>query len=138
MQPIRILLVDDSEDLRLLCRLILEAGGEFEICGESENGRDALEKVGTCRPDVVVLDLDMPVMDGLTALPLLRESHPSVPVVVLTAGATPDVCREALRRGAHAAVGKDPAMHQLKVAILGACEKRRPQASAASSLAGCA
>lgn len=138
MTPIRILLVDDSEDLRLLCRLILEVGDEFVICGEAENGQDALAMAATCQPDVVVLDLDMPVMDGLTALPLLRERHAGVPVVVLTAGATPDVCREALRRGAHAAVGKDPAMHQLKVAILDACTKRLPGGSAASSLAGCA
>lgn len=137
MNPIRLLLVDDSEDLRLLCRVILEVGAEFEICGEAENGEEALAMAATCDPDVVVLDLDMPVMDGLTALPLLRQRHPEVPVVVLTAGATPDVCREALRRGAHAAVGKDPAMHQLKVAVLDAGHKRLAGTPGTSSLASC-
>jgi len=137
MTPIRILLVDDSEDLRLLCRLILEVDAAFHMCGEAANGEEALAMVRSCSPDVVVLDLDMPIMDGLTALPLLRERHPSVPVVVLTAGATPDVCREALRRGAHAAVSKDPAMHQLKVAILDACRKPAGGAARASSMASC-
>lgn len=137
MSPIRILLVDDSEDLRLLCRLVLEVEDDFEMCGEATNGAEALDMVAACRPDVVVLDLDMPVMDGMTALPLLRERHPSVPVVVLTAGATPDICREALRRGAHAAVSKDPAMHQLKVAILGACRRDVQRGARPSSLAGC-
>ncbi len=137
MTPIRILLVDDSEDLRLLCRLILEVDAEFVICGEAANGEEALAMVGTCDPDVVILDLDMPVMDGLTALPLLRERQPHVPVVVLTAGATPDVCREALRRGAHAAVSKDPTMHQLKVALLAASHRTALGTSRSSSLANC-
>ena len=110
----RVLLVDDSEDMRLLCRLALEVDDGFEICGEAANGAAAIDAVTLDRPDVVVLDIEMPVMDGFEALPHLLELHPHVPVIMLSAGATPHRRAKAMRLGAHALVGKDPGMRELQ------------------------
>ena len=110
----RVLLVDDSEDMRLLCRIVLESDDAYSICGEAANGAAAIEAATLDRPDVVVLDIEMPVMDGFEALPRLLDLHPDVPVIMLSAGATPQRREEALRLGAHALVGKDPAMGELQ------------------------
>lgn len=113
----RVLLVDDSEDMRLLCRIVLESDAAFEISGEAANGAEAIDAAALDRPDVIVLDIEMPVMDGFAALPRLLDLHPDVPVVMLSAGATPQRREEALRLGAHALIGKDPAMVELQSAL---------------------
>jgi DNA-binding NarL/FixJ family response regulator len=81
---LRVLLVDDVEDIRTLLRLLMEQDGRFEVVAEASNGEEALALAATHRPDVVVLDLAMPVMDGLTALPGLRAILPDVRVVILS------------------------------------------------------
>ena len=78
------LLVDDNADLRFLVRTAVEARGGFEVVAEAENGRRAVELAGEHEPDIVVLDLDMPSMSGLEALPLLRAASPSSKIVVLS------------------------------------------------------
>jgi DNA-binding NarL/FixJ family response regulator len=82
--PIRLLLVDDNADLRFLVRTAVEARGGFEVVGEADNGRDGVERAREQQPDLVVLDLDMPSMGGLEALPLLRAAAPAAQVVVLS------------------------------------------------------
>lgn len=84
MALIRLLLVDDNADLRFLVRTAVESRGGFEVVGEAENGRDAIERVRELLPDVVLLDLDMPSMGGLEALPLLRAASPSSKIIVLS------------------------------------------------------
>lgn len=113
----RVLLVDDSEDMRLLCRIVLESNGVYEICGEAAHGAAAIEAATSDRPDVVILDIEMPVMDGFEALPRLRDLHPDVPVIMLSADVTPQRREEALRLGAHALVAKDAAMAGLQHAL---------------------
>lgn len=110
----RVLLVDDSEDLRLLCRIVLESDGAFVVIAEASNGAEAIKAAAVDRPDVIVLDIEMPVMDGFTALPRLLELHPDVPVIMLSAGVTAKRQDKAIRLGAHALVGKDPAMAELQ------------------------
>ena len=86
-QPVgalRTLLVDDVEDLRALLRLLLQEDGRFDIVGEAANGEEAIETARSLQPDVVVLDLAMPIMDGLTALPALRDAAPGARIVVLS------------------------------------------------------
>jgi DNA-binding NarL/FixJ family response regulator len=84
MARLRTLLVDDVEDIRALLRILMEKDGRFEIVGEASDGEEAIALARRHEPDVVVLDLAMPVMDGLTALPALREAAPGVRVVILS------------------------------------------------------
>jgi DNA-binding NarL/FixJ family response regulator len=79
-----LLLVDDSADLRFLVRAAVEARGGFEVVGEAEDGAHGVEMARETKPDVVVLDLDMPSMGGLEALPLMREASPTSKIVVLS------------------------------------------------------
>jgi DNA-binding NarL/FixJ family response regulator len=71
-----VLLVDDNSVVRSLVRQLFELEPDFEISGEAENGRDAVEKAENLKPDVIILDLSMPVMTGLDAAPLLRKLLP--------------------------------------------------------------
>jgi len=81
---LRTLLVDDVEDIRALLRILMEQDGRFEIVAEAADGEQAIALAREHHPDVVVLDLAMPVMDGLTALPALRMAAPGVRVVILS------------------------------------------------------
>jgi DNA-binding NarL/FixJ family response regulator len=80
----RTLIVDDSDVLRRLVCTALARSGRFDVVGEAENGSAALATAETQQPEVVLLDLSMPVMDGVTALPLLRGAVPSAVIVVFT------------------------------------------------------
>jgi CheY-like chemotaxis protein len=81
---LRVLLADDVADLRQLLRRVLERTGRFVVVAEAANGAEAVELSADLRPDLVVLDLAMPVMDGLAALPAIREASPDTRVVILS------------------------------------------------------
>lgn len=81
--PLRVVIIDDTEDLRELLRMALERGG-IEVVGEAGDGRAGIDVVRADPPDVILLDLSMPVMDGLEALPHLREVAPEAQIVVLS------------------------------------------------------
>src|SRR5436305_11671983 len=82
---VRVLLVDDLPDIRLVMRLLLEADGRAEVVGEASDGAEAVRLAGELRPDAVVLDLRMPGMDGVSALPRIRDAAPASVVVALSA-----------------------------------------------------
>jgi DNA-binding NarL/FixJ family response regulator len=82
---LRVLLVDDVADIRLLLRSLFEVHPGVEVVGEAGDGRQAIELAAGTQPDLVVLDLSMPVMDGVEALPAIREAAPGARVVVLSA-----------------------------------------------------
>lgn len=84
MPPIRVLLVDDVADIRESIRTILEFDERFQVVGEADNGASGLEMASTTDPDVVLLDLAMPDMDGLEALPKFEARAPEAGVVVFT------------------------------------------------------
>ena len=102
---IQVLVVDDEPRHRELCRAALETQDDLVLVGEAHNGRRAVELAGQLQPDVVVLDLRMPTMDGLTALPLIRRASPFSRVVVWS-GFGPLELAEAMEAGACACVPK--------------------------------
>jgi DNA-binding NarL/FixJ family response regulator len=93
---IRVVIADDESDVRLLLRIQLELEG-FEIAGEATDGRSAIEQVRDAQPDVVVLDLLMPGVNGFEAIPTLRRQYPDVAIVAYTAVAGEFVRKEMAR-----------------------------------------
>lgn len=85
VDELHILVVDDKPELRLLLTLVLEDTPGWTVVGEAADGREALAVAERARPDLVVLDASMPVMDGVTALPDLRALLPEAVIVLLTA-----------------------------------------------------
>jgi DNA-binding NarL/FixJ family response regulator len=104
---IRVLLVDDHAMVRRGLRGFLELLDDIEIVGEAENGREAVEQVGRLRPDVVLMDLLMPELDGIGAIALIRELHPEVEVVALTSFVEESRVTAALEAGASGFILKD-------------------------------
>ena len=98
----KVLLVDDVADLRFLLRVVLEADGQFAVVGEAGDGESAVELCQQMQPDVIVLDLSMPTMDGLEALPQLRELARDAVIVVLSGIEGARAEQTAVRLGADA------------------------------------
>lgn len=109
--PVRVLLVDDAAEIRKLLRLTLELDGRFEVVGEAEDGAAAVRLASSEHPDAVVLDVSMPVMDGLQAIPEISRACPETKIIVLSA-LQDATSREALSLGAHAYLVKDGAVHE--------------------------
>jgi CheY-like chemotaxis protein len=104
--PIRIVIADDSSDVRWLTSIILSGEADFQVVAEAANGAEAVSLVTTHQPDLVLLDLAMPVLDGLSAIPLLLEASPATTIVVFSGFNAGSAAREALDRGASAFVEK--------------------------------
>jgi DNA-binding NarL/FixJ family response regulator len=109
MTPLSILIVDDHEVLRRGIRALLEARPEWKICGEAGAGREAIEKARTLRPDLVLLDLTMPEMDGLEAIPQILDASPGTKILVLTMNDSGERATEVLAAGASGLVLKSDA-----------------------------
>ncbi len=109
--PKCVLLVDDSLAVRRSLCMIFESAG-IEVCGEAEDGAKAIEKAKHLKPDLIVLDLGMPVMNGLQAAPILRAMHPKTPIILFTLYAGSVVEHEANLAGISSLVSKsDGASH---------------------------
>lgn len=105
--PIRILVADDHLIIRQGLRLILETQDGFELVGEAADGAEAVRLCGEMKPDVVLMDLRMPGMDGLTAIERLRVEQPGIAVVILTTFNEDDLMMRGLRAGAKGYLLKD-------------------------------
>jgi two-component system, NarL family, nitrate/nitrite response regulator NarL len=113
MSKKRVLLVDDNATVRNAVRPLFEAHPKFEVVGEAEHGREAVEKAPSLRPDLIVLDMSMPVMNGLEAAPLLITILPSVLLILFTTHDFPALQQVARAAGIHAVVLKSTAATQL-------------------------
>jgi YesN/AraC family two-component response regulator len=82
--PKCILLVDDNAIIRRMLRKTFEDTSGWEVCGEAENGRDAIDKERELKRDLIVLDLSMPIMNGLEAAPVVRRMLPTDPIILFT------------------------------------------------------
>src|ERR1700682_561336 len=113
MSKKKVLLVDDSATVREAVRPLFDSHPNFVVCGEAEHGREAIEKAPSLRPDLVVLDLVMPVMNGLEAAPLLIKILPNVWLILLTTHDCPELAQFARSAGIHAVVPKSKAVTHL-------------------------
>lgn len=112
--PTRVVVVDDVDDMRHILRLLLEREDHFRVVAEAENGQSAVTAALAHRPDLVLLDITMPVMDGLQALKLIRSQVPSAVVVMLSSWETSShAARQCMTLGAHAYLRKDEHLHQV-------------------------
>ena len=121
---IGVLVVDDEPQHRALCRYALEPLDGIDLVGEAHNGRRGIELAAELQPDVVVLDLRMPVMDGLSALPQILRAAPFARVVIWSAVGDSTMHRvQAREGGAVACVRKGASLDQLVAVLLeqGAC-----------------
>lgn len=115
--PKRILIVDDHAAIRAGVRASLEQHPDWQVCGEAVNGLDGLHRARECCPDLVVLDVSMPVMDGLEAARHLRLTMPSVPVVLFTSHDSAQLQKYAAAAGIADVVSKDSSLVDLTTAI---------------------
>jgi signal transduction histidine kinase len=115
--PVRVVLIDDTPDIRLLLRLALEANGQFHVVGDASDGQRGVEVVRTERPDLVVLDLAMPVMDGIETLTHIRRDSPDTRVVVLSAFDSERMAERTTAAGADAYLQKGTSAKRIVTAI---------------------
>ncbi|MGD8624017.1 MAG: response regulator transcription factor [Anaerolineae bacterium] len=121
---IRVLIVDDQTVVREGLAAILSTDAEIEVVGQAGDGQEALEIVARVRPDVVLMDLKMPVLNGVQATRRLRQNYPDTQVLVLTTFAQDDWIFDAIRAGATGYLLKDSRRDELIAAIKGTAEGR--------------
>jgi DNA-binding NarL/FixJ family response regulator len=113
----RILIVDDHEIVRRGIREVLQAQPGWQICGEAKNGREAIALADQSRPDVVVMDLSMPELNGLEAVRRIRRANPRTEIVILSLHLADQLAFEIIRAGARGYILKSDADRDLVTAI---------------------
>ena len=117
MAPLRIFLADDHEVVRNGIRSVLITQPGWEICGEASNGREAVEKVAAMKPDVVIIDIGMPELNGLEATRQIVKASETTKVLVLTVHESHQVVRDVLDAGARGYILKSDAGRDLIAAV---------------------
>src|SRR5882672_2617193 len=124
MTTTRIVLADDHEVVRQGLRVLLEAQPGWEVVGEAENGREAVDKVRQLKPDIVVLDIGMPELNGFEATRQILKAAPQTEVLILTMHESEQIVREVLDAGARGYVLKSDAGRDLVAAVEALCQHR--------------
>ena len=115
--PLRILLADDHEIVRRGLRAVLEAEPDWEVMDEATNGLEAVEKAEQCKPDVVLMDISMPELNGLEAAFRIRRKMPGVEVLFLTMHQSEQIIREGIEAGGRGFLLKTDAGRELVPAV---------------------
>jgi DNA-binding NarL/FixJ family response regulator len=113
----RVLIVDDHAFIRRGVETILQSFPEWEVCGEASNGSDAVHLANQLSPEVVLMDVTMPGMNGLEATRIIRKQHPDVKVILLTLHESSEVLRSGFRAGANGYLLKADAEEELMKAL---------------------
>jgi NarL family two-component system response regulator LiaR len=121
---IRVMIVDDHLMVRRGLATFLRAARDLELVGEAVNGAQAIGMCEMTRPDVVLMDLRMPELDGIAATRMIRQAHPEIQVIALTSSHEDELVSQALRAGAIGYLLKDIGVAQLSDAIRGAVAGR--------------
>ena len=117
MPKIRVLVVDDAVVIRRMLTEVVERDPQLELAGIAANGRIALQKIPQVNPDIITLDIEMPDMDGITALGKMREMKKDLPVIMMSGHATIDTAVQATRIGAHSFLEKPITLQKLLKAV---------------------
>jgi DNA-binding NarL/FixJ family response regulator len=110
---LRILVADDQEAIRKRVRSILVSHGGFEVCAEATNGNEAIEKAQVLKPDLVILDITMPITNGLDAARTIKRILPQTPIVILSVHKDRQIMKEARGIGVQGFVAKEEASRDL-------------------------
>lgn len=121
----RILVADDHEAVRRGLRTLLETQEHWKVCGEADNGRDAVEKTKELKPDMIILDISMPTLSGFGAARLIKELYPHIPILVYSMHRSPAFLEEARRIGVNGYVSKSEDGPTLLMAV-DAVQNHRP------------
>ena len=121
---IRIVVVDDHRTFRQALTAALGLTGDVEVVGEAPDGLYAADEVERAKPDAVLMDLSMPDVSGIDAMRKIHESHPDLPVVILTAHADAGVERECYAAGAHGFLAKGATLQEIVAALKQATASR--------------
>jgi DNA-binding NarL/FixJ family response regulator len=114
---VRILIVDDHAVVRRGVRALLQPSPDWEICGEAENGQDAIRLAEDLKPEIIIMDLSMPVMNGLQATRAIRQSLPQIKVVLFSLHTSSELVRSIFMAGAQGYVLKSDAETDLLTAL---------------------
>ena len=121
-RPISVVLVDDDDDIRVLLRVMFDSDRRFAIVGEAADGVAAIAAVAATQPDVVIVDLQLPVVDGLGVIDAARRDSPGSRIVVFSAFPDPFTLLDVLARGGHALLNKASAWSELVPTVLQVCD----------------
>jgi DNA-binding NarL/FixJ family response regulator len=117
MRPLRILIADDHSVVRAGLRALLESHAGWEVCGEASDGREAVEKATKLKPDVAVLDIGMPLLNGVGATRRIRSACPNTEILILTMHESEDLVQQVVQAGARSYILKDEADRVLLAAV---------------------
>jgi DNA-binding NarL/FixJ family response regulator len=117
MAPLRILIADDHAVVRAGLRTLLESREGWQVCAEAVDGRDAIEKATKLKPDVAVLDIGMPLLNGVDAARRIRKASPHTQILILTMHESDELVRQVIEAGARGYILKDDADRVLLAAV---------------------
>src|SRR6266705_5938135 len=123
MQPVRILIADDHEVVRRGVRSLLKSRADWEVCGEAVDGRDAVQKAKELKPDVIVMDIGMPHLNGLEAARVIRKEVPQSEILILSQYEATEMRPAALQAGAREYITKSDVARDLLTAVEWGTEK---------------
>jgi two-component system, NarL family, nitrate/nitrite response regulator NarL len=113
----RVLVVDDHAFIRRGVNSILQAFPEWELCGEAENGQEAVRLAEQLKPEVIIMDVSMPVLNGIEATKIISKAHPEIKIVLLTLHDSAELLRSGFRAGAKGYLLKSDAEQELLKAL---------------------
>jgi DNA-binding NarL/FixJ family response regulator len=117
MTPLRILIADDHYVVRAGLRALLESRAGWEVCAEATNGREAVEKAAKLRPEIAVVDISMPLLNGIEVVRQVRKVAPETQILILTMHESDDLVQQVVEAGARGYILKDDADRVLLAAV---------------------